>query len=899
MKSGVADSLLPLPEATPTGRRLGRGSVALLVGLQLLLVACVVAGLYFSGQHLRGVVLDHIRSHAQVQAHNLEDSMTQSFNLLDMHLRALVAEHPEIQYAEQGVAPRDLEKALTALQNKLPYVRSLSVLERSGRVLASTQAANIGQQPALEPLLPHVAPHTPGVLRFGVPWRGRDFADGSPWPSTPGPEASSHARDAGFFPVTLVLPEAPQWTIVAAINSDYFINQALNHEAMPALRHQLYTDQGTLLLSTAEDDLPGTVLDGARLAAVLERQVGVAQWPGPRGDAWLVAFRASRNYPWFVQSQASSTQVLQPWRRDMRQLALLAGLTLVLVLLTTGALTWRVRRSLQREEQRLEETRLAASVFAHSNDFIVITDRQGRIVTVNPAFERGTGFSAAEAAGCLLGQLSPTHPVPAHFDAMWAAMAAEGAWQGEVIDWRKDGTPLTGWLTVNAIRDSAGRVVNYVGVLHDLSRLRADEATIRKLSLAVEQSPTSILITSTAPAIEYANPHFLYTTGYTLAEVLGANPRLLQSGQTSPATYQAMWAQLRAGKVWQGEFVNRRKSGALYTESATIAPLVDDQGQITHYLGIKQDITAAKEAEKALRLAASVVANTHEGVMVCDAAQRIIEVNPAFTRITGYSAAEVLGRKPSLLSSGRRSREQYPAMWQALNQHGHWQGEFWNRHKDGSLYAAASTINALRDADGQVTHYVSVFSDITERKHQQEQLERLAHFDPLTGLPNRALLADRLQQGLARAQRARQGLAVCFMDLDGFKAVNDAHGHDAGDDLLAEVARRLQGSIRAGDTAARLGGDEFVLLLGGLHHPRECEDTARRVLHAVALPIEVEGHTVHVSASMGISVFPRDGSDAEQLLRQADQAMYQAKQRGRNRYVLYAPGMAEADPGSA
>ncbi len=888
-----------MPEATPAGRRLGRGSVALLVGLQLLLVASVLAGLYFSGQHLRGVALDHMRSHAQVQTHNLEDSLTQSFNLLDMHLRALAAEHPEIQYAEQGVAPRDLENALTALQNKLPYVRSLSVLARSGRVLASTQAANIGLQPGLEPLLPRVAPHTPGVLRFGAPWRGRDFADGSLWPATPGPGEAPDARDAGFFPITLVLPEAPQWTIVAAINSDYFINQALNHEVVPALRHQLYTDDGTLLLSTAEDDLPGTVLDGVRLAAALEHQVGVAQWPGPRGDTWLVAFRASRNYPWFVQSQASSAQVLQAWRRDMRQLALLAGLSLLLVLLTTGALTWRVRRSLQREEQRLEENRLAASVFAHSSDFIVITDRQGRIVAVNPAFERGTGFSAAEAAGCLPGHLSPTRPVPAHFDAMWTAIAAEGAWQGEVIDWRKDGTPLTGWLTVNAIRDSAGRVVNYVGVLHDLSRLRADEATIRKLSLAVEQSPTSILITSTAPAIEYANPHFLYTTGYTLAEVLGANPRLLQSGQTSPATYQAMWAQLRAGKVWQGEFVNRRKSGALYTESATIAPLVDDQGQITHYLGIKQDITAAKEAEKALRLAASVVANTHEGVMVCDAMQRIIEVNPAFTRITGYPASEALGRKPSLLSSGRRSREQYPAMWQALHQYGHWQGEFWNRHKNGSLYAAASAINALRDADGQVTHYVSVFSDVTERKHQQEQLERLAHFDPLTGLPNRALLADRLQQGLARAQRARQGLAVCFMDLDGFKAVNDMHGHDAGDDLLAEVARRLQGGIRAGDTAARLGGDEFVLLLGGLRHPRECEDTARRVLHAVALPIEVEGHTVHVTGSMGISVFPRDGSDAEQLLRQADQAMYQAKQRGRNRYVLYAPGMAETGPGAA
>ena len=233
---------------------------------------------------------------------------------------------PEDSFLYSSAVSDCLMEARLSVPPVTRFVRTVRIRVRAPQLRKGQRLCVVGQQPALEPLLPHVAPHTPGVLRFGVPWRGRDFADGSPWPSTPGPEASSHARDAGFFPVTLVLPEAPQWTIVAAINSDYFINQALNHEAMPALRHQLYTDQGTLLLSTAEDDLPGTVLDGARLAAVLERQVGVAQWPGPRGDAWLVAFRASRTYPWFVLSQVSSAQVLQGWRHDMRQLVLLAGL---------------------------------------------------------------------------------------------------------------------------------------------------------------------------------------------------------------------------------------------------------------------------------------------------------------------------------------------------------------------------------------------------------------------------------------------------------------------------------------------------------------------------------------------------------------------------------------------
>ena len=878
--SSPSPSPSPSPASAPS--RAARSPVVVLVGLQLLFAVAVMAAVWGSSQHLRRLALEHLLGHAQVQTHNLEDSLSQSFHLLHMHLRTLMVEHPEL-----ADTPAQFTTALQALQHKLPYLRSLSAMDAQGRIVVSTHAANVGQQLALGRLLPQVAPQTPGLLRFGPPWQGRDFADGAPWPQQ---RLAQSVADAGFFPVTLVLPEAPQWTLVAAINSDYFINLALNHRVSSELRHRVYADDGTLLFSSAEDDQPGMPLpQRARLQEVLERQVGTAQWPQEGlDDTWLVAFRVSRSYPWFVQSQASRHEVLADWRSETRTLAWMAGVTLLALLLVTGTLTYWVQRSWVQEQRHREESRLAASVFAHSSDLIAVTDGQGRVVAVNPAFEQGMGWSAQQVRGRRLGEWVDGRAPPVNFPEMWAALCSQGTWQGEVQERRKDASVLTGWLVVNAVRDHAGQVVNYVGVLRDISRLRADEATIRKLSLAVEQSPTSIVITSTAPTIEYANPQFFRTTGYTPEEVLGANPRVLQSGQTPSATYQAMWAALVAGHVWQGEFVNRRKDGSLYVEQATVAPLTDAGGQTTHYLGIKQDITAHKEAEKALRLAASVMEHTHDGVMVCDAQQCIIDVNPAFTRISGYTREQALGQRPGMLSSGRRNTEQSRLMWLALLQVGHWQGDFWNRRSDGSLYAAASTINAVYDESGQVTHYINVFSDITERKHHQEHLERQAHFDPLTRLPNRALLPDRLAQAMARACSEQHGLAVCFLDLDGFKAVNDTHGHEAGDELLVIVAQRLLAHIRTGDTAARLGGDEFVVLLCDLRDLHECEQVAQRLLRAICEPMVVEGHTVQVGASMGIALYPQHGSQAEQLLRLADQAMYQAKQSGRNRCIFHA-----------
>jgi diguanylate cyclase (GGDEF)-like protein/PAS domain S-box-containing protein len=314
----------------------------------------------------------------------------------------------------------------------------------------------------------------------------------------------------------------------------------------------------------------------------------------------------------------------------------------------------------------------------------------------------------------------------------------------------------------------------------------------------------------------------------------------------------------------------------------------DAAGRVRRGTGTVYDITARKQAEDELRLAASVFDNTHEGVTITDVAGTILDVNPAFCEITGYDREEALGRNPrDLLKSGRQRPEFYEAMWAAILTRGHWRGEIWNRRKDGEVYPELLTISAVRDGHGAVSHFVAVFSDISHIKQHERQLERMAHFDALTGIPNRVLLADRIHQAIAQALRLGTLMAVCYLDLDNFKPINDSLGHEAGDRLLVEMARRLKECLRGGDTVARLGGDEFVLLLAGLAHISECETVLERVVAAVAEPCAIAGTTVAVSASIGFTVFPFDDADADTLLRHADQAMYVAKQSGRNRHHLF------------
>ena len=302
---------------------------------------------------------------------------------------------------------------------------------------------------------------------------------------------------------------------------------------------------------------------------------------------------------------------------------------------------------------------------------------------------------------------------------------------------------------------------------------------------------------------------------------------------------------------------------------------------------LRREISQRKKNEEAQRMAASVFASTQECILITDAQRNIIDINPAFTSITGYSRDEALGKKPSLLKSGLHNADFYAAMWRSINQHGYWRGEVWNRKKGGGIFAEWLTISAVTDKDGSITHYIGTSSDITQLKEHERKLELIAHYDPLTGVPNRILLADRMRLAFAQTKRDNCLMAVGYLDLDGFKPVNDRLGHEAGDQLLIEVARRIKHGLREGDTLARLGGDEFVFLLLGLAKVEDCEMTLHRLLQVISEPVVLRNQAVSVSASIGISIFPEDNTDPDTLLRHADQAMYQAKQQGKNCFHIY------------
>jgi diguanylate cyclase (GGDEF)-like protein/PAS domain S-box-containing protein len=292
-------------------------------------------------------------------------------------------------------------------------------------------------------------------------------------------------------------------------------------------------------------------------------------------------------------------------------------------------------------------------------------------------------------------------------------------------------------------------------------------------------------------------------------------------------------------------------------------------------------------AESRLRLAASVFANSEEGIVISDASNRIIDCNAAFTHITGFVSSEVLGRDPGMLSSGMQDAEFYATLWRDLHDHDSWRGEIWNRRKNGEIYAEMLAIAVLRDDVGQVRNYIGVFSDIDHVKKHEAELYQVSYYDPLTGLPNRRLLDDRLRQAMAQTHRSGHALAVCLLDLDGFKTINDRFGHKVGDLVLATVARRLRERLREGDTLARLGGDEFVLVLLDLASAGACDEAMRAVLDAVAQPIGADGQGCRVSGSIGVTFYPGDDADADTLIRHADQAMCLAKQSGKNRYHLF------------
>jgi diguanylate cyclase (GGDEF)-like protein/PAS domain S-box-containing protein len=319
----------------------------------------------------------------------------------------------------------------------------------------------------------------------------------------------------------------------------------------------------------------------------------------------------------------------------------------------------------------------------------------------------------------------------------------------------------------------------------------------------------------------------------------------------------------------------------------------DAAGRPQRMLGVVQDVTLRKTAELRLQLVAKVIENTPEAVVITDADQRIISTNPAFTGTTGYSAAEAVGQRPSMLSSGRHDAAFYREMWERLRRDGQWQGEIWNRRKNGDIYPEWLNINAIRDDDGTVTNYAAIFSDLSTQEHVRKRLHHLAYYDVLTDLANRELFLDRLHSALALARRDCTGVGLMFLDLDRFKTINDSLGHPVGDGLLQAVAARLTAAVRETDTVARLGGDEFTVIVDDVSSPEALAHVAEAVLTRLREPIVVAGHDLFITSSIGLAVYPGDGETPDLLVKHADVAMYRAKELGRNNYQFYTREMSE------
>jgi len=340
---------------------------------------------------------------------------------------------------------------------------------------------------------------------------------------------------------------------------------------------------------------------------------------------------------------------------------------------------------------------------------------------------------------------------------------------------------------------------------------------------------------------------------------------MLEPGDTAPRQFLARVQQSSGGYGWvllRGQ------------------PKTDHNGD--HYLeGGFLELTAIKQAQENLLLASRILECTPEGVLITDADHRIIDVNPAFERTTGYSREEALGKNPSMLSSGRHDDRFYQDMWRQLNENGHWQGEIWNRRKSGELYPELLNLVRITNADGTITNYVGIFSDITSDAEIRRQLHELAYYDPLTKLPNRVLFQDRLRVALEQANRGEHRVGVIFIDLDKFKQVNDSLGHSHGDLLLTEMAKRLSRNCRKSDTVARLGGDEFAVIMPNLPEPDHAAVLAEKLNESLKPAFTLDGAELLVQASFGISLFPQDGADMDTLLKHADMAMYHAKSSGR------------------
>jgi diguanylate cyclase (GGDEF)-like protein/PAS domain S-box-containing protein len=541
-----------------------------------------------------------------------------------------------------------------------------------------------------------------------------------------------------------------------------------------------------------------------------------------------------------------------------------------------------------RAEQAQRSEALARATFDHAAAGMAIVALDGRWLRVNRKLCEIVGYDEAELLEKTFQDITVADDLLGD-DEVIRGLLAGGA--GVTLEKRyihRDGHVVWVNLAVELVRTPHGAPDYFVAIIEDIGRRKAAEETLEH-ERATFQALANIAAeyfweTDEDFRFKAISPSIAERSGLDDLNCIGRTRWELPFVGVSDEAWARHRAALAAHQPFRHfEAAMRNRVGELRWFEMHGAPLHDRSGRFTGYHGVTQDITERKAAEATLRQHAMVFDNSQEGVVIADADGCVIDANAAFERITEYRLDEIRGRNLRLLQSGRQDRSFYLNMWQALTEVGSWQGEIWNRRKGGEIYLEWISISAVTDDAGTVVAYVGTSVDISRMNHVRSEMERLAHHDALTGLPNRLLLMSRLEHALKRAARGGLG-AVLFLDLDGFKRVNDTLGHKFGDDVLIAASTRIRARLRVADTLARLGGDEFVIVLEDLAGAEAAATVAEQVISAIAAPLRVGSETVALGVSVGIMLFPRDGMTPEQLLDGADRALYQAKAAGKGVY---------------
>ncbi len=546
----------------------------------------------------------------------------------------------------------------------------------------------------------------------------------------------------------------------------------------------------------------------------------------------------------------------------------------------------------RRADAALEEkTRQIVNLLESTTDAYFALDRAWHVTYFNAEAERVLELPRAQAEQQVLWDIAP-ELASSFYKRFSRAMTA-----GEHQQFTGFYPPLGKWFETHLYPHADGMWVFF----RDVTERRRNETALLESSgrnqAVLDNILDGIVTVGSDGLINGFNHAAERIFGYEAGEVLGKSVTLLmpEPYRSQHDMFVRRYLMTRDTEEDLGrirELVGVRCSGEVFPLEIALSAAQREAKPL--FIAVMRDLTERRAAEENMRLAAKMFDNSVEGILVTDAQSRILRVNRAFSAITGYTEEEIVGSTPALLKSGRHDEAFYQNLWQRIKEEGRWQGEIWNRRKNGEVYPEWLSINVLRDNEGQITHYVAIFSDITEKKEAEQRIYHLAYYDALTELPNRTMFYGRLLQAMAEARRSHRLVALLYIDLDRFKNINDTLGHFIGDELLKEAARRLTRSVRDCDTVARLGGDEFVIMLTDLHHENEVVHIAQKVLAVMAAPFQLEQHEVFVTTSIGISLCPLDSDVLDDLIKFADTAMYHAKEAGRNTYQFYRAEMNAA-----